>query len=276
MIEETHYILMAAPAVYPGQTVRAVLSADVANAAPVSCGLFLKSYGTDDALVTLDGPSTPLAPGAAQELTWRLDGVAPAIAQIGVSLGTSAHRAGTVYLDWLSWDGVPGVTFSRPSFPGSMWRRIWVNAMDHFEPFWPEPFHFSQDAGRGLLITGTADWTDYRVETTLVPHLARVCGIGARVQGLRRYYALLLMQPGKLRLVRALDGETVLVEADLQWEYDRGYALRLQVEGSRLRASVDGTPYFDVQDDALASGGVALLCEEGRCTTDAVRVGPAE
>jgi len=101
-------------------------------------------------------------------------------------------------------------------------------------------------------------------------------GIGARVQGMRRYYALLLARGGKALLVKALDGETVLAEADLPWLFDVTYELCLEVLGDRLRASVDGEPIFDVRDGdrPLRGGAVALVCEEGRAESEVVRVRP--
>jgi hypothetical protein len=101
-------------------------------------------------------------------------------------------------------------------------------------------------------------------------------GIGARVQGMRRYYALLLARGGKARLVKALDGEAVLAEADFPWDFDVTYDLRLEVRGARLRASVDGEEIFDVEDRdrPLTDGAVALLCEEGRAECELVRVRP--
>ncbi len=107
--------------------------------------------------------------------------------------------------------------------------------------------------------------------------VARAAGLAARVQGLRRYYALLLGSDGKARLVKALDGETVLAEADFTIEQERSYDLRLEVHGARLRAWVDGRALWDVADTdrPLAGGAVGLICEEGRISTDTVTVRPA-
>src|SRR3712207_7033614 len=75
--------------------------------------------------------------------------------------------------------------------------------------------------------------------STLFPYttLFRSAGIGARVQGLRRYYALLLCRGGTIRLVKAADGTTVLAEHDFAWEFFRTYGLALEVVGSRDRKS---------------------------------------
>jgi len=43
---------------------------------------------------------------------------------------------------------------------------------------------------------GGRGWTDYRVETVLTVHLAQHAGVAVRGQGLRRYYAALLVRPG--------------------------------------------------------------------------------
>jgi hypothetical protein len=101
-------------------------------------------------------------------------------------------------------------------------------------------------------------------------------GIGARVQGMRRYYALLLCREGKARLVKALDGDAVLAEADFPWLFDVTYDLRLRVQGNRLRAGIDGREVFDVEDKdrPLTGGAVALVCEEGRAGSEVVRVRP--
>ena len=56
------------------------------------------------------------------------------------------------------------------------------------------------------------------------------------------------------------------------------YALSLQAVGTHLRAVVDGAVLFDVEDTdrPLTGGGVALICQEGRMSTDAVTVRPAD
>ena len=92
----------------------------------------------------------------------------------------------------------------RPDEPSDFWRRAWVNGVSFLSRNFPQAFRISQDRGEGMIIHGGRQWTDYRVETALTVHLAQYAGVGIRVQGLRRYYAALLVRPGLLRLVRAL------------------------------------------------------------------------
>ena len=117
----------------------------------------------------------------------------------------------------------------------------------------------------------------YRVSADVTPHMAKAAGIAARVQGLRRYYALLLCRDGRACLVKALDGDTVLAETDFPWEFGQTHELSLEVVGTRLRAWIGGQQLFGVNDAdrPLIGGGVALVCEEGRTATDAVTVQPS-
>ncbi|MEA2597123.1 MAG: hypothetical protein QOF01_3592, partial [Thermomicrobiales bacterium] len=150
------------------------------------------------------------------------------------------------------------------------------DAVDQFEGRWPEPYRIVQNEETGLISQGTRDWTDYRVSAPVTIRLAKSGGLGARVGGLRRYYALLLDEAGTARLVKARDLMTVLGVAPFAVERDRSYELTLEVNGNRIIGSIDGVTYFDVQDEdrPLPAGGVALIVEDGCLSSDAVRVEP--
>ena len=77
------------------------------------------------------------------------------IAEIGVAVNSDERTQGTIYLDYLTWEGEPDVTFVRPdapldrrslgmSFP-QMWRRAWVNGVDSYDFWWPEAFRLVQN-----------------------------------------------------------------------------------------------------------------------------------
>ena len=277
-IQMPGYGLLASPTLYPGQTVRAALFADEKNSGSVDVGIQLQSYGQEDQPVPLDGPRQNLLPGNKSQLEWQIPdlGGAP-IVQVGVSISSPGPAAGVIYLDWLSWDGSPNVTFRRPGAHGEMWKRQWVNAADHFEDRIGEAFLVIQNRGRGLVITGTREWTDYNVQADLTPHLAKAFGLAARVQGLERYYALLLSDQNTARLIKRLDGETVLAEQTFAWNFDQDYHLQITVQGNQILVTVNGTMLFNVEDfeRPLSGGGIALICEEGHIGTDEVSVLPA-
>ena len=232
------YELMATPLLYPGQTVRARVIADPLNAGPVLVGVRALVYGAGDGLAPLDGEPVALPPGAETVLTWRLpDTGGQPIQSIGVALRSpAAAQNGSVTLDYLRWDGPPDVRLRRPNAPGDFWRRAWVNGVSVFSTNFPQAFRVAQDRGEGMIIHGGRQWADYRVETALTVHLAEHAGIGVRVQGLRRYYALLLVRPDLVRLVRMRDGAvTVLAERALAWSFETPYEVLRPGLGSRDR-----------------------------------------
>mgnify|MGYP000651635916 CR=1 FL=1 len=272
-----HYGLMASPTLYPGQELRLALSSDQ----PARGRLFIKYYNENDETAQIPGPPFDLKAGDYQEIGWQIpDTHGGPIAQVGIE----TEGAAELYLDYLGWRGEPSVVFTRPAnsrlpWPGPMlWRRAWVDGMETWEHRWREPFRLVQNEGRGLIMQGTREWRDYQAVTRVKPTLLTAGGLGVRVQGMRRFYALLLCAGGKVRLIKALDGDHVLAEAPFAWESWKAYELRLQAVGNRLTAWVDGQRLFDVQDDdaPLEGGAVALICEEGHLMADEVAVRHAE
>jgi ADP-ribosylglycohydrolase len=272
------YALVASPTLYPGQVVTARLLADSANNEPVTAALYLQTYGAGDALARVPGPEAQLAPGVHHDYRWRVPdtGGAP-IAAVGVELRTTRRADGVVYLDYLTWEGAPDMALLRPADGGTLWRRAWVDAVDQVDFRRPDPYRLMQNHGTGMLIQGTREWTEYRVSAAITPHLVEAAGLGARVQGVRRYYALLLHRTGTVRLVKALDGARVLAEAAFAWMFGATYQLSLQLTGTRIQAWIDDELFFDIVDGdrPLTGGGIALIAVEGRLSADSVCVRPS-
>ena len=277
------YELYASPTLSPGQVVTADLVADSANAGPVEVRLAARHYTGADEIAIVTGPAATLTPGESITLTW----VAPDLDACPIeSIGLQLTSAGSVALDRLDWSGTPSFSYHRPADaakvtpgvpgaqPAGLWRRAWVAGVDHYGSWWPEAIRVSQDAGRGLLSQGTRDWVDYTVESTITPYLAESFGIAARVQGLRRYYALLLGVDGVARLVKMDDTETVLAEAPHTFTVFEPSALSLTVNGETITGSIAGGPALTATDPGsrLSAGGIAVVVESGTIGTDEVRI----
>jgi ADP-ribosylglycohydrolase len=273
------YGLLASPTLYPGQVVRAAVSTPESNLQDVTARLYLRVCDEDGKLRHVFGPSTTLTRTSTQELWWKLDGVALnieglPITDIGLEISSEKRADGTVYLDYLTWDGAPDTTFvSR----GDVSRQAWVNGASAVENGSGGALHVKQNEGRGLVTQGAREWTDYSVSAKLSAHLAASFGLAARVQGLKRFYALLLSNDRQARLVKSLDGDRELAQVPFLWQLDTDYQFGLQVSGHHIRASIDGQVLFEVEDSEhpLTGGGIALVCEEGQVKAHDVRVQPA-
>ena len=268
-IDMPGYQLMASPTLYSGQTVQARLTADKENCQTVTCTLYIQVYGADDALVMRRGETHEVSPGGEALFNWKVDPTDGApIAAVGIEVSSDAGASGVVYLDYLTWKGTPELSLIKPSSGGTMWKRAWIDAVDNAitSRAGVAAYRIMQNHDTGLFIQGTREWENYSFSALVNPHLAKEAGIAVCVQGLKRYYALLLCDDGKLRLIKELDGRRKIAEKEFAWNWDTDYELRLEAAGSNLIACIDGNVVFEYSDTnrPLLTGSVALVCTEGR------------
>ncbi len=281
------YQLLASPTLCPGQTVTATVVAIGSNAANVTARLVIHHYGEHDEDQQILGDPVIVNPGATAPLEMLVPDVGgQPICQVGVHFdGDPGDR---IDLDRLGWTGEPDVTLRRPDEPSTMWRRAWVEGVDHFmDDAGSHPdghLRMAQDRGRGLVQHGTREWRDYEVAATIIPHLADATGISVRTQGMRRYYAVLLFRDGVARLIKVVDEtEAVLDEAKIEWELDSEYRITVAVNGRpgsvHLVASVNGAALeaTDHSDDAgtrLDGGALGIVVDTGAVQVGDVTVRP--
>ncbi|TIO10846.1 ADP-ribosylglycohydrolase family protein [Mesorhizobium sp.] len=271
------YDLMATPLLYPGQVLKARVVADRRNKGAVSIRLRIRAYGADDRLQDFDGDAIILKPGEDRIVSWRLPDLdGQPIAEIGIAFTCEGRRAdGSVLLDYLRWDGAPELVLHRPAGDGDFWRMAWVNGVSFFSKRFPPSFRISQSRDEGIVIHGTRQWTDYKVTSDIVIHLGSYGGVCARVQGLRRYYAVRATRAGKLQIVRTRDADTtVLAEEAFDLVFEKAIPVTLTVRGSRISALFGGVALEaeDTSAEAFTNGGIGLLIAEGAMSTDEVRV----
>ncbi|MDX9863934.1 MAG: ADP-ribosylglycohydrolase family protein [Anaerolineaceae bacterium] len=276
--------LTASPTLYPGQRIRASLKADAGNVGAVGVSLFISFYGKDDVVQQAVGELHWVSPGVTAEVAWTVPDLhgRPVVA-VGMQVECDQVQQGSVYLDWLTWDGAPRAWLGDPGDGGSMWRRAWVNACSaaerdqHPDPKQRHATFLVQNEGRGLYLQGTQEWTNYAVHAGINVTTARAHGVAVCVQGLRRYYALLRDREGQARLVKMFDGqETVLAQGDFAWKTGANVAFRLETCGGKLEAALNGQVLFEVEDGErpFTHGSVAYVIEEGCLRSQAMRIEP--
>ncbi|MGI9221621.1 MAG: ADP-ribosylglycohydrolase family protein [Woeseiaceae bacterium] len=251
--ENKGYKLMASPRIFPGQTITAAASSDGAN-------LYIAYYNEDDEEVHVD----------ADGLSLEVPSLPGPIFEVGLRLNEDV----TLDLDQIRWSGTPEVSFERPNYHSKMWRLAWVDAVDQLMVWW-ESFRLIQNQGMGMISQGTREWVDYAVHADVTPHLVKRSGVAARVQGLKRFYAMLVTQDKKVQLVRFFDTETVLAEAPFEWTLGDKLDMTLNVKGDTITGSINGAQVLEAQDEKLSSGAAGLVVEEGRSGTQKFSVGRA-
>ena len=118
------------------------------------------------------------------------------------------------------------------------------------------------------MIQGVRDWRDILVSADVCCHLGVCAGLAVRVQGMRRYYALILHRSGEVQITKVIGDETVLARHRIcTGNWGRLISCNCVYAGTHLIACVDGKEVLAAFDEALSSGGMALVIEEGRTAT---------
>ena len=256
--EKAHYKLMASPRIFPGQQVYAGVSSPDAN-------LYIAYYGDGDetCYVDVDSPEDALNPSL------HVPTVPGPIFEVGLRLNKDV----SLQLNHVGWQGNPEVTFERPKHKGLMWKRAWVDAVDQLVG-WSEMFRLVQNEGLGMISQGTREWTNYVVSADVTPHLVSRAGVAARVQGLTRFYALMVTLDQKVQLVKSVHEESVLAEAEFKWTLGDTLKMSLHVNGDALVGEINGAVVLTATDAALDSGAIGLVVADGRTATNSVTVAP--
>ncbi len=117
-----------------------------------------------------------------------------------------------------------------------------------------------REHGLPMLSAGDHRWQDVVAEAEVRLLSPRTeAGLLLRYQNNRTHYSLRISGEGKVRLLRKQhEHKRLLAEETWPPDFDRYHTLRLEAIGARLRASLDGRPLFEVEDDTLTHGKIGL------------------
>ncbi|PNP51412.1 hypothetical protein THARTR1_07958 [Trichoderma harzianum] len=282
---DRNYEIMASPLVYPGQRVKAELHAADSNTATSTVCLRIKAYDENDNLRTVDSRPTNIKSGQQDSLEWTIPDSLQnwPIQQIGIAISTSIgspNLDGAIFLHSMRWDGAPRMTLKRPANKSryqSFWNRAWVSSVDKVHTDMGPSFFIAQDRGEGLLSQGARDWVDYDVMVSnFVVNFGGPMGVAARVQGLNRYYGLMLTKDKRVALVKAADDERIeLMSMPFAWEENIKYQVHLRVQGSKIEGRV-GQVELAATDEDYVGGAVGLVVTDGSLSADSISVSPVD
>lgn len=137
-----------------------------------------------------------------------------------------------------------------------------------------KPYLEQQLAGTGsqwtppLFVTGDPEWSSYTVETKVKPlTLNEMTGLVFRYHTNRHYYMFVLTGDKKVRLAvhQAIESTLrvpawrELASAPFTFDTRRYYTLKVENDGPRIRAYVDGTMVLEASDSEILKGKAGLI-----------------
>ncbi len=134
------------------------------------------------------------------------------------------------------------------------------------------------------LVTGDPEWADYTLEAKVRPlSLAEMAGLVFRYRTNRHYYLFALTggERAVLRLRLPLERQFRIADfkelgaAEFRYDTRRYYTLRVENEGPRIRAYVDGKLLIEASDGEIPAGRIGLTANIPARFTD-VRVSASE
>ncbi|HEU4328943.1 MAG TPA: family 16 glycoside hydrolase, partial [Roseiflexaceae bacterium] len=135
----------------------------------------------------------------------------------------------------------------------------------------------SSTSGNARALAGSTGWTDQSVQARIKPIAfaggSEFVAVLARVQNSSNFYYATLRNANKIEIKKTVSGSAkVLATADFTVNTGTWYTLRLEAQGTTLRAFVNGTQYLSVSDSQFASGQAGLATYNGSASFDDVLV----
>ncbi|MDR1193165.1 MAG: ADP-ribosylglycohydrolase family protein [Peptococcaceae bacterium] len=273
--------VFASPTLYPTQTVELEAVCPQGAAYP-SLTLAVEYFDGFDGLQTHYSEPFPLTAGN-NRIRWRVPAdCGQAIYRLVIELRGDRRLDGYVIIKTVDWAGAPENYVMGRSYEmtpnlvtwtnETIWLKTFVSSAENFYPDYLNTFSVSHPTQNGVATTGTGDWRDYTVASTITFSQQKMAGLVARARGHRQYYGAVLGDK-KAKIIKNSHGViTVLAETDYPYQIDGRYRLSFALKGSRLDMLVDDERVLSAADDAYASGGAGFVVDEGAIVADGFSV----
>lgn len=276
-IEGTSYFeVFASPSLYATQKVQAIFQAE----GPVcpSVRLFVDYYNAKDQIETAYSPLQTLQPGQ-NSMAWEVPSTGGfPVYRIGVELSHDTRLDSEIILKSLDWSQAPrhfellrSMEMSPDLTPWTTettWLQSFMSSALNFHPDYTTTFSISHPDEHGVVTTGTSDWRDYAVASTLTLAKQNAAGLIARAKGHRRFYAAIL-RDGQCQIIKRQDKvETIVAATDFAFSIDQSYHLRFELLGDNLSVLIDGHRIIAGQDSDYLAGGAGFLVDSGAILAD--------
>lgn len=272
--EYRNYETYVSPTLYTGQTVSISADSELEHGPAMRPYVWYADRDNKEHFLSGEWVTLTRKTGA---FAWEIpDNGGLPVLRFGLEFASKKRCRGDVFVRSIDWSNTPvkleqkGIMMRDMWDTNPFWAKMFVAGAKHFAPNLNCTYCISHDESGGLATVGTRDFTDYRVASTLKFSLHKRGGLVARSMGHRRYYAAVVSDGERLRIIRHYDGEeTVLAEGRISYAQFEKYQMTLTVRGDTLEASFGETILQARDEEALLKcGGAGFLIDEGAMFID--------
>lgn len=276
----SYYDVVASPSLYSGQEI--TVSVRCEQEENPNFQLFFDYFNEKDEIV-----SHPMSASALQKGSNCLRVVVPdfkgrPIYQLGIRLTSEKRMDGSIVIESIDWTNAPKryhMGKSAEMTPGitpwdttTSWLKTFVSSATHFRPDYTATFCLSHGGENGVATTGTLDWADYSVSSTITFYMQEGAGLVVRAKGHRQYYAAVLDGNTAKIILRRGKEVRVLAETAFAFPLDTTHELEFAAKGARLSLCVDGAEVLSCCDATYVRGGAGFLIHCGAVLIDGFTV----
>lgn len=263
-----HFKAVASPTLYETQQVRAEI--DVESDEPLFVTPYVLVYGIDNRKTVIEMETWKLDIGTKEYRCQIPDTGGMPIFRFGFKCFTPLNRKNSFLVKLIDWKGAPAEYAQRGVLMKSIWDvkpfwlQVWASSARQFAPDFLHTYCISHTEANGLVTQGTADWTDYSLETGLFFSLHDRAGVVVRSRGHRRYYAALFSGGDTISLIARRDSdEDVLAVVPYRYAYETAYRVIFSAVGTSLTLFVNGIRVAEVQHESYRSGAAGYVIDTG-------------
>lgn len=269
------YAAIASPTLYSSQTI--VINIKAFAERNPDFRFYILFYQGDNSVKRIDGETFSLQKGLNQ-CKWRVpDTGGMPIFRLGLEFLAKKKFDGKVAILDMDWQGAPADFTQRGMLMTSIWDlnphwiASWASSAKQFAPDSKYTYCISHPDNNGVVTTGTLDWDDYSLESSLSFNLHCKGGLVIRSQGHRRYYAGIFSHGKKVSIIMRKDEEIIeLAAKEFPYREDRLYKVKLMAKNNKLTLFIDGKEILRGEDpgENYRNGGGGFIVEKGTVLAD--------
>ena len=276
----SYYDVVASPSLYSGQEI--TVSVRCEQEENPDFQLFFDYFDENDEIASHPLPASALQKGSNCLRAAVPDFKGRPIYQLGIRLTSEKRMDGSIVIESIDWTNAPKryhMGKSAEMTPGitpwdttTSWLKTFVSSATHFRPDYTATFCLSHGGENGVATTGTLDWADYSVSSTITFYMQEGAGLVVRAKGHRQYYAAVLDGNTAKIILRRGKEVRVLAETAFAFPLDTTHELEFAAKGARLSLCADGAEVLSCCDATYVRGGAGFLIHCGAVLIDGFTV----